>query len=53
MVKEKSLADPCPRDPRWLQVLPSSELADWKHFWPVRPTFTHGGLNYGQIVTPA
>jgi glyoxylase-like metal-dependent hydrolase (beta-lactamase superfamily II) len=47
MVKEKTLADPCRRDPRWLQVLPSSELADWKHFWPVRPTFAHGGIQYG------
>lgn len=27
MVKEKTLADPSRRDPRWLQILPSSELA--------------------------
>jgi hypothetical protein len=52
MVKEKTLADPSKRDPRWLQVLPSSELADWKRLWPVRPTFAHGGIAYGTIVKP-
>ena len=49
MVKEKTLADRSKRDPRWLQILPSTELAPWKRFWPVVPTFTHGGLSYGQI----
>jgi hypothetical protein len=49
MVKEKTLADPCKRDPRWLQILPSTELAPWKRFWPVVPTFSHGGIHYGQI----
>ncbi|HEU5035036.1 MAG TPA: hypothetical protein VFT62_09810 [Mycobacteriales bacterium] len=49
MVKEKTLADPCPRDPRWLQILPSTELAPWKRFWPVVPTFAHGGISYGEI----
>lgn len=53
MVKEKTLADPCRRDPSWLQVFPSSELADWRRFWPVRPTFAHGGVDYGAIVGPA
>lgn len=52
MVKEKVLADPCRRDPRWLQILPSSELAPWRRQWPVLPTFVHGGLNYGAL-TPA
>ena len=52
MVKEKTLADPCKRDPHWLQILPSSELADWRRFWPVRPTFAHGGIDYGEIVKP-
>lgn len=50
MVKEKVLADPCRRDPRWLQILPSTELAPWKRFWPVVPTFAHGGLSYGRIA---
>lgn len=49
MVKEKTLADPCKDDPRWLQILPSTELVDWKRFWPVRPTYLHGGLSYGTI----
>lgn len=49
MVKEKTLADPCKRDPRWLQILPSTELADWRRFWPVRPTFVHGGISYGEV----
>ena len=53
MVKEKTLADPSRRDPRWLQILPSSELADWRRFWPVRPTFAHGGLSYGTISRPS
>ncbi|MDF3139802.1 MULTISPECIES: hypothetical protein [unclassified Streptomyces] len=46
MVIEKTLADPSPRDPRWLQILPSSELAPWRRHWPVIPTFHHGGIDY-------
>lgn len=49
MIKEKTLADPSRSDPRWLQILPSSELAPWKRFWPVVPTHHHGGISYGQI----
>lgn len=49
MVKEKTLADRSTRDPRWLQILPSTELVDWKRFWPVVPTFRHGGISYGTI----
>lgn len=52
MIKEKTMASPSPRDPRWLQVLPSSECAAWKRQWPLIPTFSHGGLNYGTIVAP-
>lgn len=51
MVKEKTLADPCKDDPRWLQILPSTELAPWKRFWPVVPTYVHGGISYGQITS--
>ncbi|SEH12591.1 hypothetical protein [Thermoleophilum album] len=47
MVKEKTIADPSRRDPRWKQVLPSSELAPWRRQWPVVPTHVHGPLNYG------
>jgi hypothetical protein len=52
MVKEKTMASRSPRDPRWLQVLPSSECLPWKRQWPLIPTFSHGGLNYGTIVPP-
>ena len=53
MVKEKALADPNPRDPRFVNVFPSSEMASWKRQWPVVPTFTYGGINYGSIERPA
>ena len=49
MIKEKVLADPCQDDPRWLQILPSTELAPWKRFWPVVPTYLHGGIEYGTV----
>lgn len=49
MIKEKTLADPSVTDPRWLQILPSSELAPWKRFWPIVPTYHHGGIDYGTI----
>jgi hypothetical protein len=53
MVKEKTVADPSPRDPRWKQIQPTSELENWKRHWPVVPTFSHGGMNYGSIVKTA
>jgi hypothetical protein len=53
MVKEKTIADPSPADPRWRQVLPSSELVSWKRQWPVVPTFAHGSISYGQLNAPA
>ncbi|MGH2958555.1 MAG: hypothetical protein ACRDKE_03050, partial [Solirubrobacterales bacterium] len=49
---EKTVADPSPRDPRWKQVQPTSEMENWKRQWPVVPTFTHGGMNYGTIEKP-
>lgn len=52
MVKEKTLASPSSRDPRWRQIIPSSECAPWKRQWPVVPTYSHGGLDYGTIVAP-
>lgn len=52
MVKEKVMADACQDDPRFLQILPSTELADWKRFWPVRPTRFQGGISYGTIARP-
>lgn len=50
MIKEKALADASRRDPRWLNVFPSSELAPHKRQWPVVPTFLHGGINYGRVA---
>lgn len=50
MIKEKIMADRCADDPRWLQILPSTELAPWKRFWPVVPTYCHGGIEYGTIT---
>jgi hypothetical protein len=53
MVKEKALADANPRDSRWLNVFPSSEMASFRRQWPVVPTFVHGGMNYGRVERPA
>ncbi len=52
MIKEKALADPNPRDPRFANVFPSSEMAPWKRQWPVVPTFSYGGINYGDDRAP-
>jgi hypothetical protein len=52
MIKEKALADPNPRDPRFLNVFPSSEMADGKRQWPIAPTFSYGGIDYGTIERP-
>ena len=53
MVKEKALADPNRRDPRYLNVFPSSEMASWRRQWPVVPTFAYGGINTGTIERPS
>jgi hypothetical protein len=50
MILEKTLADPSSRNPNWRQVLPSSELAQFRRQWPVLPTLFHGELSYGRIV---
>jgi hypothetical protein len=52
MVKEKALADSNARDPQWLNVFPSSEMASFRRQWPVVPTFVHGGIDYGRIEKP-
>jgi hypothetical protein len=49
MLKEKAVADPNRSDPRWVNVLPSSELATHKRQWPVVPTFYYGGVDCGRI----
>jgi hypothetical protein len=50
MLKEKALADSNPRDQRFKNVFPSSELTTWRRQWPIVPTFSYGGMNYGTIV---
>ena len=49
MLKEKAIADPNRADPRFKNVFPSSEMPNWRRQWPVMPTFTYGGMNYGRI----
>lgn len=53
MVKEKTMASRSSRDPRWAQVVPSSECSSKKRQWPLKPTFRHGTLDYGKISVPA
>ena len=52
MVKEKTVASRSKVDPRWSQIIPSSECSSRKRQWPIRPTFSHGTLDYGTIVKP-
>jgi hypothetical protein len=49
MIKEKALADQNRTDPRFGNVFPSSEMVSWKRQWPVVPTFSFGGIDYGRI----
>jgi hypothetical protein len=49
MVKEKAIADPNRKDPRWMNVFPSSEMTSWRRQWPVVPSFTYGGVDYGRV----
>jgi hypothetical protein len=53
MLKEKALADSNARDSRYKNVFPSSEMTDWRRQWPVVPTFTYGGINYGTVISGA
>ncbi len=52
MVKEKALADPNREDPRWMNVFPSSEMPTLRRQWPVTPSYTYGGIDYGRIEPP-
>jgi hypothetical protein len=49
MIKEKAVADANARDPRFTNVFPSSEMPALRRQWPVMPTFTYGGIDYGRI----
>ena len=44
MVKEKTIASQNRTDPRFVNVLPSSEIPRWRRQWPVWPTHFHGGI---------
>jgi hypothetical protein len=50
MLKEKALADANRRDPRYKNVFPSSEMTSWRRQWPIVPTFTYTGMNYGRVT---
>ncbi|WP_220471739.1 hypothetical protein [Tomitella gaofuii] len=52
MVKEKTVASRSSVDPRFSQVIPSSECSTRKRQWPLRPTFRHRPLDYGTITVP-
>lgn len=49
MVKEKAVSDPNRMDPRWMNVIPSSEIRSLRRSWPIVPSFTHGSLGYGSL----
>jgi glyoxylase-like metal-dependent hydrolase (beta-lactamase superfamily II) len=53
MIKEKAVADENRRDPRYRNVIPSSEIGLFKIQWPVIPSFFYGGVSYGTIEKPA
>ncbi len=49
MLLEKTLADVSKKDPRFTQVLPSTELLPWTRNWPCKPALFQGGINYGTL----
>lgn len=49
MVLEKALADVSKKDPRYKNILPSTELLPWMRNWPCVPTLFQGGINYGSL----
>lgn len=53
MVLEKTLADPCPDRPEFPQHFSSSELVRHPLAPGLAPTYTHGAITSGQIVTRA
>jgi hypothetical protein len=53
MLKEKAIADSNARDARFKNVFPSSELTSWRRQWPIVPTFSYGGINYGSVISGA
>ncbi|HUS25614.1 MAG TPA: hypothetical protein VM369_11765 [Candidatus Binatia bacterium] len=49
MLLERELADVSKKDPRFKQVLPSTELLPWARNWPCLPSLFQGGIQYGQL----
>lgn len=49
MIKEKEIASYSKKNPKWKQILPSSECANWKRQWPLIPGHSHGGMDYGTL----
>jgi hypothetical protein len=53
MVKERLVADAVPGHPHFRQTVPSSELVAHPLAPGIRPTYVHGDLKIGQVVSPA
>lgn len=51
MVLEKTLADPCPDRPEFPQHFSSSELVHHPLAPGLGPTYTHGAITHGQVLT--
>ena len=51
MVQEKEMAGPSVRNPDFYNTVPSSELASYWMFPGVRPTFSFGEMEFGQLQT--
>jgi hypothetical protein len=47
MIKEKTIAGPCPDNPDFSNFYPSSELTPFRLFPGLRPTFSLGPLRFG------
>jgi hypothetical protein len=50
MIQEREVAGPCPQDPAFYNVVPSSELSAYWAFPGIRPTFSFGELRFGQAT---
>lgn len=53
MMEEREVAGPCPQDPSFYNVVPSSELTAYWAFPGIRPTFSFGDLRFGQATRRA
>jgi hypothetical protein len=53
MVLEAEIAGPCPANPDFPNVVPSSELTPYWLFPGIRPAFLRGPLEFGQPAAAA